>query len=57
MILLRCLTRIYIIRIWQKLFEMVKEQAKTIIITTHYIEEAHQAQTVRKNKLLKIQIN
>ncbi|XP_022175206.1 ABC transporter G family member 23-like [Myzus persicae] len=32
--------------IWQKLLEMVKVQAKTIIITTHYIEEAHQAQTI-----------
>jgi len=41
---------IYIIRIWQKLLEMVNEQVKTIIITTHYIEEAHLAQTVRENK-------
>ncbi|XP_050054541.1 ABC transporter G family member 23-like [Aphis gossypii] len=32
--------------IWQKLLEMVKTQAKTIIITTHYIEEAHQAHTI-----------
>ncbi|XP_029343800.1 ABC transporter G family member 23-like isoform X2 [Acyrthosiphon pisum] len=32
--------------IWQKLLEMVKEQVKTIIITTHYVEEAHLAQTV-----------
>lgn len=37
------------IRIWQKLLKIVNEQAKTIILTTHYIEEAHQAQTVRKN--------
>lgn len=29
---------------------MVKVQAKTIILTTHYIEEAHQAQTVRNDK-------
>ncbi|XP_060841038.1 ABC transporter G family member 23-like [Rhopalosiphum padi] len=32
--------------IWQKLLEMVQTQAKTIIITTHYIEEAHQAHTI-----------
>ena len=28
-------------------------QAKTIVITTHYIEEARQAQTVRKHKYYK----
>lgn len=32
--------------IWERLLEMAQCQKKTIIITTHYIEEARQAQTI-----------
>ena len=33
-------------RIWMHLVQMSMEQDKTILITTHYIEEARQANTV-----------
>ena len=33
-------------RIWQHLLELVERTRTTIIITTHYIEEARQAQVV-----------
>ena len=36
-------------RIWHHLLELVSSQQTTIIITTHYIEEARQAHVVRDN--------
>ncbi len=34
-------------RIWRHLMELVSSQQITIVITTHYIEEARQAHVVR----------
>lgn len=34
-------------RIWNNFSRMVQEQKKTLIITTHYIEEASKADRVR----------
>ena len=42
-----CLT-ILIARIWHHLLNQVSSQQTTIIITTHYIEEARQAHLVRR---------
>ena len=37
--------------IWNHLIRLSTEQKKTILITTHYIEEARQANTVRMSFL------
>ena len=37
--------------IWNHLIRLSTEQKKTILITTHYIEEARQANTVRMSLL------
>jgi ABC-type multidrug transport system ATPase subunit len=37
--------------IWNHLVQITKDGNKTVIITTHYIEEARQAHTVSNNKL------
>lgn len=36
--------------IWNHLVQITKDGNKTVIITTHYIEEARQAHTVSSNK-------
>lgn len=41
-------------RIWERLVEMAACHRKTIIITTHYIEEARQAHTVSTYPLQQI---
>ena len=33
-------------RIWSHLLELARERGKTIVITTHYVEEARQADVV-----------
>lgn len=38
--------------IWNHLVQITKDGNKTVIITTHYIEEARQAHTVKKSKIL-----
>jgi len=41
--------------IWNHLVQITKDGNKTVIITTHYIEEARQAHTVRhKNQIQKL---
>jgi ABC-type multidrug transport system ATPase subunit len=37
--------------IWNHLVQITKDGNKTVIITTHYIEEARQAHTVSNHKL------
>lgn len=36
----------YVFSIWNHLVQITKDGNKTVIITTHYIEEARQAHTV-----------
>jgi ABC-type multidrug transport system ATPase subunit len=36
-------------RIWQHLIEITRQNDVTAILTTHYIEEARQANTVKLN--------
>ena len=41
----------FILRIWHHLLELVSTQQTTIIVTTHYIEEARKAHTVSLSQL------
>ena len=48
-------TSTYSFRIWSHLLDLVGDRGKTIVITTHYIEEAKQANVVgllRNGRLL-----
>jgi len=42
------LTEIWISSIWELLLDLTSNEGKTVIITTHYIEEAKQSQMVKR---------
>jgi len=46
--------RFIVIRIWSHLINISKTSQTTIIITTHYIEEARKANRVNKYLLIKL---
>lgn len=46
-IIVPVLTEIWISSIWELLLDLTSNEGKTVIITTHYIEEAKQSQMVR----------
>lgn len=42
--------------IWQHLLDMTANGNKTVVITTHYIEEARQAHTVRIKRTIRVNV-